>query len=338
MRSFRSQEDRTQWHTFTEVSNAAIDSMDGSNNDLLALVDAAQVHEIKHRVQSVQNWVDFGSIFSDFSKLLLTLPLPPQRLPALEQAEADLERELFSVYVPKPHLPLKKDACSPRKVQMKDGLYGRVIGKQFHLIEDLLNESCQRLCDASTVGVVGHLNQDDSWEEIIDSSSGNGTADAPPSAAVPTTTPTSPTSSTPTSSTSSTPSTTAPTSSCKRAKRNLVPSDILKCAASRTLGGGDAYFIVQQLFATSMLLITPSHSTTPGAIEIMIYDSGVVSIRTKSFFDIRSVEHMDGKEMVEITAEHIINIDLFQNCMRRHLIIQSPSSQLAVDISDLMGL
>lgn len=233
----------------------------------------------------------------------------------------DLERELFSVFVPKPHLPPKKDGNSPRKTQIKDGLHARIVGKKFHVIEELLNASCQRLVDASSVDAVALMNGGDSWEEIIDTAGGGATKDQVEVE-------------------DSNGGGNARDSTCstKPGKRNLVPSDLLKCASSRTLAGGDSYFVVQEIFSTNKLLVTPSHSESQGAIEIMIFDSGVVSIRTKSVFDIRSVEEMDGKEMVEIFVEHVMNVDLFQNCMRRHLLIESPSSKLAVDLSDMMGL
>ena len=167
------------------------------------------------------------------------------------------------------------------------------------------------MVDAASVDAVALMNDGDSWEEIIDTAGGGATKDQGEA---------------------------EDSTTCTTKKRNLVPSDLLKCASSRTLAGGDSYFVVQEIFSTNKLLVTPSHSESQGAIEIMIFDSGVVSIRTKSVFDIRSVEEMDGKEMVEIFVEHVMNVDLFQNCMRRHLLIESPSSKLAVDLSDMMGL
>jgi hypothetical protein len=311
LKHFRSKEQNKAWHTFQQVNNSELNCMDANNNNLLSLVPASSITSIKERVGAVNSWVDFGSIFADFSTLLLTIPLPPQRLPSLNQAEMDLERELFSVFVPAQHLPSKKDAISPRKTQIKDGLHARIVGKKFHVIEELLNTSCQRLVDAASVDAVALMNDGDSWEEIIDTAGGGATKDQGEA---------------------------EDSTTCTTKKRNLVPSDLLKCASSRTLAGGDSYFVVQEIFSTNKLLVTPSHSESQGAIEIMIFDSGVVSIRTKSVFDIRSVEEMDGKEMVEIFVEHVMNVDLFQNCMRRHLLIESPSSKLAVDLSDMMGL
>ena len=323
LKTFRTQ-GGTEWHTFHDVATADLNCMNSTNNDLLSLVSSKSIKSIKQRVASVHSWVDFGSIFADFSLLLLTLPLPPQQLPSLDQANMDLERELFSVYLPQTHLPKKKDKNSPRKTITKDGLTARIVGKKFHEIETILNTSCQRLVDAATIDIQQNT---DSWEEIIDTCE---------LVAVNTVEKQEHEQETETTTTTATATATATLTLQK--KKNLVPSDLLKCASSRTLAGGDSYFIVQEIFGTEKLMITPSHSESQGAIEIMIFDSGVVSIRTKSVFDIRSVEEMDGKEMVEIFVEHVMNIDLFHNCMRRHLLIESPSSQLAVDLSDMMGL
>ena len=285
--------------------------------------------------------MDFGSIFSDFSELFLTLPLPPQRLPSLPQAEMDLTRELFSVFVPPQHLPPKKDGISPRKAgKPTDGLVARALGKKFEEISSVLNESCQRLVDAASVDVTMHA---DSWEEIIDRSSFDdslqtGTTTEPTEANTQTVVNT---------------KTDAAEkenkekekekeedNKCETAasqKRNLVPSDLLKCASSRTLAGGDSYFIVQEMFGVNPnLLVTPSHTSSQGAIEIYIFDSGVVSIRTKSVFDIRSVDKMDGKEMVQIMVEHVMNVDLFHNAMRRHLLIES-NLVMSSDMMDMMA-
>ena len=388
MRQFRTP-GGTEWHSFKDVNNAALDCMNGTNESLLSLVSSVQIEKVKERVQAVKSWVDFGEIFAEFSDLLLHLPLPPQRLPGLSQAEMDLERELFSVFVPKQHLPKKKDVNSPKKSLIREGLHARVVGEKFHVVEAYLNESCQRLVDAATVRSTALKMDNESWEEIIDDhrevgevgevgkageagrsngedadvnnkycdecgrdtntdevrldaldcghkiclSCGGGVADPKnvskkkiSSGAPPLELPMRPDGTTPT-----------PRPIPK--KRNLVPSDVLKCASSRTLGGGDSYFIVQELFSgEGHLLVTPSHSESPSPIEIYIFDSGVVSIRTRQVYDIRSLEEMDGKEMVEVIVEHVMNIDLFSNLIRRHLLIESPSSQLAVQMSDMMGL
>jgi hypothetical protein len=318
----------SEWSSFHDVHNAKLNCMNQDNHNLLSLIENNSIQSIKDRVSAVKSWVDFSAIFSDFSDILLTIPLPPCRLPTIEQAEIDLDRELFSVFVPKQHLPKKRDTISPRKSIVKDNLHARVVGKKFDQIETLLNESYQRLVDASTV-TVSNTMQEDSWEEIIDSTTATTTTASTMNTNANTDTKTSTTNETCTNTT---------TNFDNNRSKNLDPSDLLKCASSRTLAGGDSYFVIQEMFATSTLLVTPSHTETQGAIEIYIYDSGVVSIRTKSVFDIRSAEQMDGKEMVEIFVEHIMNIDLFHNCMRRHLLIESPSSKLAVDLSDMMGL
>ena len=328
MRQFRTP-GGTEWHSFKDVNNAALDCMNGTNESLLSLVSSVQIEKVKERVQAVKSWVDFGEIFANFSDLLLHLPLPPQRLPGLNQAEMDLERELFSVFVPKQHLPKKRDVNSPKKSLIREGLHARVVGEKFHVVEAYLNESCQRLVDAATVRSTALKMDNESWEEIIDDhevgEGGGGVEDSVADGA-PLELPMRPDGTTPT-----------PRPIPK--KRNLVPSDILKCASSRTLAGGDSYFIVQELFSgEGHLLVTPSHSESPSPIEIYIFDSGVVSIRTRQVYDIRSLEEMDGREMVEVIVEHVLNIDLFSNLIRRHLLIESPSSQLAVQMSEIMGL
>ena len=120
---------------------------------------------------------------------------------------------------------------------------------------------------------------------------------------------------------------------------------VLKQAVSRTLGGGDAFFVCQELFGTSKLLVTPSHSESSGEIEICFFPNSIISVRTPSVFDIRSLNQMDGREMVEVHVTHVLNLCIGErragvsSCsVLRHLLIDSPDSQVASDVSDLMGL
>ena len=122
--------------------------------------------------------------------------------------------------------------------------------------------------------------------------------------------------------------------------------DVITRVVSRTLGGGDAFFVCQELFGTDQLLVTPSHTESAGEIEICFFGGGIVSVRTPSVFDIRSLAQMDGKEMVEVHVTHVLNLcigggrgaGVDQCSVVRHLLIDSPDSQVAADVGDLMGL
>ena len=107
--------------------------------------------------------------------------------------------------------------------------------------------------------------------------------------------------------------------------------------------GGDAFFVCQELFSTPKLIVTPSHTESPGAIEVCFFRGGIVSIRTRSVFDIRSVDKMDGRELVEIHATHVLNLLVRRSgldacCLQRHLLIDSPDSGVVADMADLLGL
>ena len=282
------------WRTLTEVNNAAVDSMSRENDGLLSLVSQEDSNNVKMAVAKVTSWYDFAQIFSDFEIFLQNLPLPAQRLPTLEQAIVDIDREKFT-------LLFEKGVPRERKRSVTN-----MQGKRSK--HHIASASPRKFADEELEVDVASKPWHEVHQKIADAL-GTFTNNEP------------------------------------------AVLDIIRRSVSRTLGGGDAFFVCQEFFSTDQLLVTPSHTESPGDIQIIFFHNGIVSIRTTSVFDIRSVSHMDGKEMVEVHATHVLNLaisapstsneheeDVSACSVIRHLLIDSPDSQVAADVNDLMGL
>ena len=327
------------WVSFEDVARSDLDSMARASTDavdLMSEIDRGTVKAIGKAVGSVRSWVGFAQIFADYDDFLSHIPLPPQRLPTDEQADADAQRELFAIFT-----PTKNSKVMTKQVRNLKASRARILeeSRRQQERESAGGESARSEGQRSRSG--SRATSTESVNATVVRSKGDSMADTPRRK-------------------------TEMRSGEKlwRCSSSLVWDDaamilhsllptilgdavktpldetvaVIKRAASRTLGGGDSYFLCQQLFSGAELLVTPSHSELPGDIEIHLFENGVVSIHTWSIFDIRSVRRMDGKEMVQVRAVHILHLRPGEKLMKRQLLIESPDSQLAADMTELMGL
>ena len=111
-------------------------------------------------------------------------------------------------------------------------------------------------------------------------------------------------------------------------------------ASSRTLAGGDSYFICSHLFsAPGHLLVTPSHEDSNSPVRIWLRASEeLVSIEHESVFNVNSVEKMDERELMQVSVLHVTELDLCMHQIKRYISIESPDSEVANDIQDLLAV
>ena len=278
--------------------------MTRENDGLLSLLPTEECMNIKEAVRNVSSWYDFAQIFSDYEFFLQNLPLPAQQFPTLAQAIVDIERERFTLRFAKGvrravAVSIAATSASPARRKAQNS-------RRFQRGAAGFSPKASK----GAVGIDEKLESDvvsGLWHDVhqkIADALGVITDNEP------------------------------------------ALLDIITRAVSRTLGGGDAFFVCQELFGTAQLLVTPSHAAPSSEIEVCFFPGGIISVRTPSVFDIRSLAQMDGKEMVEVHVTHVLNLSIgddrragVDGCsVVRHLLIDSPDSQVSADVSDLMGL